>query len=320
MRGSTATYSVTAQPSGGFADTVSLSVSGVPNGATGSFSPATIDTATANSGSTLSVTTTSAVAPGTYTLTISATNGAITRTTTVTFIVQLPPVVLTASPSSVAGGAAVTVAWSNVNSPNRNNWVGLYAAGAANNAYLGGFYDDNCGQSAGTSAVASGSCSFTMPNSNGTFEFRLFASKAATLLATSNAVTVTVAKANPALSTQASAGIKLGASVKDTAKLTLGNAPKGTITFSLFGPTDTNCSATPVTTSTVAVNGNGSYSSPQYKPTQTGTYHWVAVYSGDANNNPASGACGIWASRSRSRRRGGGVAAAAAWWLGSLVI
>src|SRR5262249_20672024 len=48
-----------------------------------------------------------------------------------------------------------------------------------------------------------------------------------------------------------------------------------------------------VYTDTVAVNGNGTYTTATgtnpggYLPTTTGTYQWVAVYSGDANNNGA---------------------------------
>src|SRR6185369_12276193 len=44
----------------------------------------------------------------------------------------------------------------------------------------------------------------------------------------------------------------------------------------------------------VPVNGNGSYNSgamPKRFITQTGTYHWKAVYSGDANNNSVTSQC-----------------------------
>ena len=50
---------------------------------------------------------------------------------------------------------------------------------------------------------------------------------------------------------------------------------------------------TTVDTETVAVNGNGTYSTFNgytlpATGTVTGTYHWLANYSGDGNNNPAS--------------------------------
>lgn len=103
---------------------------------------------------------------------------------------------------------------------------------------------------------------------------------------------VSIAKATPAVSTSASAAVKLGGSVHDTATLSAGHSPGGTIVFKLFGPTDSSCSATPAfTSSPVAVSGNGSYSSPAFTPTRAGSYRWTAQYSGDANNNPVSSAC-----------------------------
>ncbi|MCA1684071.1 MAG: hypothetical protein LC708_02960, partial [Actinobacteria bacterium] len=49
---------------------------------------------------------------------------------------------------------------------------------------------------------------------------------------------------------------------------------------------------TPAFTSTpVPVVGNGDYVSPNFTPTAVGTYRWIAVYSGDANNVGLSTAC-----------------------------
>ena len=76
--------------------------------------------------------------------------------------------------------------------------------------------------------------------------------------------------------------------LKDTATLSGGNNPTGTIVFTLYNP-----SGTLVDTETVTVNGDGSYKTPNgyTLPTTgnvTGTYQWDATYSGDANNNSAS--------------------------------
>jgi hypothetical protein len=131
-----------------------------------------------------------------------------------------------------------------------------------------------------------------MPTTGGAYQFRLFASKATTLVATSNEVAVTVVKANPTLSTSATANVPLGASAKDTATLAGGSSPTGTITFRVYGPSDPSCTAAPLTTSTASVHGNASYSSSTFTPTQTGIYHWVASYGGDGNNNAAAGTCG----------------------------
>ena len=79
--------------------------------------------------------------------------------------------------------------------------------------------------------------------------------------------------------------------LKDTATLSGFSSPTGTITFTLFqgGPL--------VDTETVTVSGNGSYTTPAgytlpSSGTVTGTYEWLANYSGDKNNNPSGTALG----------------------------
>ncbi len=93
------------------------------------------------------------------------------------------------------------------------------------------------------------------------------------------------------ITTQASPAITLGGTISDTATLTGGANPTGTITFSLYGPDDATCGGGAIFTSPVAVNGNGSYASATFTPTAPGTYRWIATYSGDAANGVATGAC-----------------------------
>jgi hypothetical protein len=101
-----------------------------------------------------------------------------------------------------------------------------------------------------------------------------------------------VVKASPGIVTQvSSASITIGASVTDTATLSGGNNPTGTITFTVFGPDNATCSGTGTTVSTETVNGNGNYTSDPFTPGAPGTYRWIASYSGDALNNPATTAC-----------------------------
>jgi len=95
-----------------------------------------------------------------------------------------------------------------------------------------------------------------------------------------------------AISTQATAAATLGQSISDTATLTTGGSPTGTMTFKLYGPADATCASAPIFTSVVGVNGDGTYASQPFTPTSVGSYHWVASYSGDTNNNAATGACG----------------------------
>jgi Domain of unknown function (DUF1929)/Glyoxal oxidase N-terminus/PKD domain len=85
VQGAGTSFTATVTASTGFAGTVGLSVSGLPSGATGSFSPASIAT---SGTSTLSVTTSTSTVPGSYPLTITATSGALTHTANVTLVVS----------------------------------------------------------------------------------------------------------------------------------------------------------------------------------------------------------------------------------------
>src|SRR5438132_205921 len=80
--GGSTSYSVAINPTGGFAGQVTLSVSGLPSGGSGSFTP---NPATASS--TLSVTTSSSTPAGSYTLTITGVSGSLTHTTAVSLTV-----------------------------------------------------------------------------------------------------------------------------------------------------------------------------------------------------------------------------------------
>ena len=100
-----------------------------------------------------------------------------------------------------------------------------------------------------------------------------------------------VAKLNPTVITLASAPIALGGSISDVATLSGATATAtGTITFNLYGPNDATC-ATSIFSSTVAVSGNGNYTSASFTPTAVGTYRWIANYSGDGSNNPTANGC-----------------------------
>jgi len=103
---------------------------------------------------------------------------------------------------------------------------------------------------------------------------------------------VVVSQRATTLTTAASAGVALGGSVRDTATIANGLAPIGTITFTLFGPNNPTCTGSPVFTSTVPIGGNGTYPSGSFTPVLAGTYNFVAIYSGDINNAPATSPCG----------------------------
>jgi MBG domain (YGX type) len=89
----------------------------------------------------------------------------------------------------------------------------------------------------------------------------------------------------PSLALSAAPGGTYGATkLKDTVTLANGINPQGSITFNLYNNTGTK-----VDTESVAVNGNGKYTSPNgYTPIAVGVYQWVVTYSGDSNNNGVS--------------------------------
>ncbi|MDQ1427592.1 MAG: hypothetical protein QOK39_1068, partial [Acidimicrobiaceae bacterium] len=105
-------------------------------------------------------------------------------------------------------------------------------------------------------------------------------------------VTVTPGTASPTLATTASASVPAGGSVHDTAMLSGGANPRGTITFDLFGPGDATCANLPVFTAVTPVSGNGAYPSDPFVVGTAGSYRWTAAYSGDGANNAVTSPCG----------------------------
>lgn len=82
--GGSTTYTVSASALSGFSGAISLSVSGLPTGATESFSSASIS---GSGSSTLTLSTTSSTPAGSSTLTITGTSGSLSHTATVTLTV-----------------------------------------------------------------------------------------------------------------------------------------------------------------------------------------------------------------------------------------
>ena len=101
--------------------------------------------------------------------------------------------------------------------------------------------------------------------------------------------TSVVSPASPAISTSATNAIA-GGTIQDTATLSGGTNPTGTITFQLFS--DAQCQNQVGQDDVVAVSGNGDYTSAAVTVNAAGSYFWIASYSGDANNDPVSGTCG----------------------------
>jgi hypothetical protein len=100
---------------------------------------------------------------------------------------------VSASPTTVAGGAAVTASWSGIADPTPNDWVALYAPGSINEAYLTWVYVSCTNIPA--QAASAGSCPVVVPATlpAGSYEIRLFSNGGTgiyTPLATSNPIAV----------------------------------------------------------------------------------------------------------------------------------
>ncbi len=88
------TYTASVSPVNSFSGSVNFTVSGLPAGASGAFSPASV---TGSGSSTLSVSTSTSTVAGTYSLTITGTSGTLTHTAGVTLVVNaIVPVCVTA--------------------------------------------------------------------------------------------------------------------------------------------------------------------------------------------------------------------------------
>lgn len=109
--GATSAIMLTVTPSGGFNSAIALNVSGLPSGVSASFSPATLNAATAGS-STLTLKSATTARAGSFILTVSATGGGLTKTLPLTITVPTPSFSLSAASNSAvsiaAGGTATS--------------------------------------------------------------------------------------------------------------------------------------------------------------------------------------------------------------------
>ena len=105
--GGSTSFSAAATAQSGFTGAIGFSVTGLPAGAAGDFTPATVT----DGGTTILNIATNGAAPGTYPLTISATGNSINHTASVTLTIVGPPdFTLTATPGtqSVAAGGSTS--------------------------------------------------------------------------------------------------------------------------------------------------------------------------------------------------------------------
>jgi hypothetical protein len=114
-------------------------------------------------------------------------------------------------------------------------------------------------------------------------------------IATSNCAdeAATIAQGAPSISTTAGSGGTVPVDVTDTATVSGGVNPTGSVTFTLY-PSAADCTAgtnAVSTPSTVTLSGGKATSGPVHL-IAAGTYQWLAKYNGDANNASVSSKCG----------------------------
>jgi hypothetical protein len=157
--GQNTTYSVTVGALNGFTGAVTLSVSGLPTGASGSFTPTSVD---GSGTSTLAVSTASSTPAGTYTVTITGTSGTLTHSATVSFVVNAPPdFSISASPGSQTVTAGQSTTYS-VTVGALNGFTGSVTLSAS------GFPSGASGNFAPTSVTGSGSSTLAVTTASNT--------------------------------------------------------------------------------------------------------------------------------------------------------
>lgn len=180
-------------------------------------------------------------------------------------------VTLSASPTTVAAGGSVTATWAGISAPTSLDWIGLYAPGTAENAYVAWRY---------TTGTSSGSVPFSIPATlaPGTYELRLYPNFSYTRLATSNPLTVTApptatptptaaAAATPTPTAAASAtlaadptSVAAGASL--TATWSGISSPTGTDWIGLYSPGASNTASLAWRYTTGASSGSVPFTIP----------------------------------------------------------
>ena len=96
---------------------------------------------------------------------------------------------------------------------------------------------------------------------------------------------------HPELVTSATATATVGQNISDKATLSglVNPTGTGTVTFDIYKGADCSgakLNAQPIAATPATVSANGDYTSANFNTAATGagTYHWIAHFSGDANN------------------------------------
>jgi hypothetical protein len=114
-RGQSAGYTISVTSTGGFIGSAALSASGLPSGATTSFSPVSVNLASGSTAtSTMTVSTATSTPAGSYTVTVTGTSGKVSGSVNAGLTVNIAlssSITMSAMPSSVTMGAGSTAVY-----------------------------------------------------------------------------------------------------------------------------------------------------------------------------------------------------------------
>ena len=289
-QGGATNYNVTISPTGGFSGQVTLSVSGLPNGANGSFSPNPASTS-----STLSVTTSTSTLAGTYTLTITGVSGSLTHTVMVALVVVAPDYTLSASPSSqtVTQGGATSY---NVMITATGGFVGQVTLGVSGlPSGANGSFNPN-------PATTSATLSVTTSTSTPAGTYTLTISGVSGSLTHSTTVTLVIAPPGVSFDNKVSSGFRWGVTTVTTPAFTIGSGSNraAMIMVTMSGNTATGITASLGGVSGTLVPGTDSGTTATFRSMifqvinppsglQTATVSWAGSMNADVGAITASG-------------------------------
>jgi subtilisin family serine protease len=262
-RGQSTSYSVYLGSVGSFSGTATLSVTGLPTYATGTFS---LSSLAVSGSSALTVKTATTTPAGTYTLTIKATSGTIVHTTMVTLTVVIPDFAVSASPSSATVHYTETATYP-VAVGALNGFTGSIALTVT------GYPTGSTVSYSPSSVAAPGNSTLTVKTStttpNGTYTLTITGTSSSRVVRTTK-VTLTVIAPDFAVSTSPSATIQQGQSGVYPVAVDALNGFTGNISLTVTGyPSGATVSYLP---SSVAAPGNSTLTVKTAGTTAVGTY------------------------------------------------
>ena len=227
--GASVQFTATIAPVGAFTGTVTLSVSGMPVGATGTFNPPTVS---GSGSSTLSISTLTSTPAGSYPLTITATSGSLIHVTNATLIVAAPDFSLAVTPSSQSVSAGGSVPYT-ATITNQNGFTGVVSLSVSGlPAGVTGTFSPTTITGAGVSTLTIGTSTSTIA---GTYTLTVVATSGGLNHTTGITLVVTGSPDFSVTATPSSQTVQAGGGTQYTTTITAQNGFSGTVSLNVSG-------------------------------------------------------------------------------------